>query len=148
MPTLQTLEGFFIGHSTPVNEKLSEIFLQLRISEKTDRGIPLITNTYGRKTIRISNNSILVTLPYNKVNEVGNKVGNKVGNINSEIKLNLSQIKVLAEIRNKPNIKIAELSKVCEISNTAVDKVLKVLKSLGIIQRIGANKNRYWQVKI
>ena len=104
----------------------------------------MITNTYGRKTIKISNNSILVTIPYNKVNEVGNKVGNK----NSEIKLNLSQIKVLAEIRNKPNIAIAELSKVCEISDTAVDKILKTLKSFGIIQRIGANKNGYWQVKI
>ena len=144
LPSLQTLDGFFNGHSIPVNEKLSEIFLQLRISEKRVRGIPLITNTYGRKTIKISNNSILVTIPYNKINEVGNKVGNK----NSEIKLNLSQIKVLAEIRNKPNITIAELSKVCEISDTAVDKVLKVLKSLGIIQRIGANKNGYWQVKI
>ena len=100
----------------------------------------MITNTYGRKTIKISNNSILVTIPYNKVNEVGNK--------NSEIKLNLSQIKVLAEMRNKPNITISELSKVCEISYTAVDKILKVLKSSGIIQRIGANKNGYWQVSI
>ncbi len=54
---------------------------------------------------------------------------------------------MLAEIRNKPNITIAELSEVCEISNTAVDKVLKVLKSLGIIQRIGANKNGHWQIK-
>ena len=87
-------------------------------------------------------------IPYSKVNEVGNKVGNKIGNKNSELKLNLSQIKVLAEIRNKPNITIAELSKVCEISDTAVDKILKVLKSSGIIQRIGANKNGYWQVKI
>jgi len=129
LPTLQTLEGFFSGHSIPVNEKLSEIFLQLRISEKTGRGIPLIINTYGRKTIKISNNSILVTIPYNKVDEVGNKVGNK----NSEIKLNLSQIKVLAEIRNKPNITIVELSKVCEISDTAVDKILKALKSFEII---------------
>ena len=34
---LQTLDGFFKGHSIPVNEKLSEIFLQLHISEKTSR---------------------------------------------------------------------------------------------------------------
>ncbi len=62
---------------SPLTKNCQKFFLQLRISEKTGRGIPLITNTYGRKTIKISNNSILVTTPYNKVNEVGNKVGNK-----------------------------------------------------------------------
>lgn len=34
----QTMEGFFSGESVPVNEKLSEIFLQLHISEKSGRG--------------------------------------------------------------------------------------------------------------
>lgn len=34
----QTMEGFFLGDSIPVNEKLSEIFLQLNISEKSGRG--------------------------------------------------------------------------------------------------------------
>lgn len=29
----QTMEGFFLGESIPVNKKLSEIFLQLHISE-------------------------------------------------------------------------------------------------------------------
>lgn len=33
---LQTKAGFFRGHSVPVNEKLSEIFLQLHISEKRE----------------------------------------------------------------------------------------------------------------
>ena len=39
----QTMEGFFLGESIPVNEKLSEIFLQLHISEKSGRGVPKIT---------------------------------------------------------------------------------------------------------
>lgn len=144
LPTLQTLEGFYNGHSIPVNDKLSEIFLQLKISEKTGRGIPLITNTYGKNTIKIANNSILVTIPYNKVNDFVNKEENN----DEEIKLNLSQIKVLAEIRNNPKITIAELAKTCEISDTAVDRILKLLKSYNIIQREGANKNGYWKVLI
>lgn len=37
LTSLQTLEDFFSGHSIPVNKKLSEIFLQLRISERTGR---------------------------------------------------------------------------------------------------------------
>ena len=35
IPAGQTMEGFFLGVSVPVNEKLSEIFLQLHISEKS-----------------------------------------------------------------------------------------------------------------
>ena len=42
IPPGQTMEGFFLGESVPVNEKLSEIFLQLHISEKSGRGVPKI----------------------------------------------------------------------------------------------------------
>ena len=42
---------------------------------------------------------LTVTISFNRANE-NNKVGNKVGNKN----LNNSQIKVLAEIRNNPNV--------------------------------------------
>lgn len=77
---LQTKAGFFRGHSVPVNEKLSEIFLQLHISEKTGRGIPVISSEYGEGAFDFSDNDITVTIPFNFINEVGDKVGNKVGN--------------------------------------------------------------------
>ena len=51
---LQTINGFYKGHSIPVNEKLSELFLQLHISEKTGRGIPKIIEVYGKESIDIS----------------------------------------------------------------------------------------------
>lgn len=38
IPHGQTIEGFFRGESIPVNARLSEIALQLHISEKTGRG--------------------------------------------------------------------------------------------------------------
>ena len=43
IPPGQTMEGFFAGESVPVNQKLSDIFLQLHISEQTGRGVPKIT---------------------------------------------------------------------------------------------------------
>jgi predicted HTH transcriptional regulator len=101
---LQTINGFYKGHSIPVNEKLSELFLQLHISEKTGRGIPKIIEVYGKESIDISDDTILVTIPFNRVNKVGDKVGDKVGNKVGNKNLNISQIKVLAEIRNNPNI--------------------------------------------
>ncbi len=67
------------------------------------------------------------------MSHVGDKVGDKVGNKN----LNISQIKVLAEIRNNPNITKAELMIKCELGRTSIDN---------IIERVGSNKTGYWKV--
>ena len=50
LPPRQTMRGFFAGESIPVNKKLSEIFLQLHISEKTGRGVPKIVERCGRSS--------------------------------------------------------------------------------------------------
>ena len=68
-----TMEGFFLGESIPVNEKLSEIFLQLHISEKSGRGVPKITEMYGEDAFSFRENSIVVTIPFERINKVGNK---------------------------------------------------------------------------
>ena len=76
LPPKQTLEGFFAGESVPVNQKLSDIFLQLHISERTGRGVPRITEIYGRETYEFRENSIVVTIPFNKLSK-GKNVSNK-----------------------------------------------------------------------
>lgn len=63
----QTIEGFFAGESVPVNKKLSEIFLQLHISEKSGRGVPKIIETYGKEAFEFRENSIVVTIPFNRL---------------------------------------------------------------------------------
>lgn len=72
----QTIEGFYLGESVPVNEKLSEIFAQLRISDKSGRGVPKIIENYSKDAFDFRENSIVVTIPFNKNRKVGNKVGN------------------------------------------------------------------------
>ena len=67
MPPDQTLEGFFSGVSIPVNQKLSEIFLQLHISEKSGRGVPRITQTYGKEAFQFRDNAIAVTIPFDRL---------------------------------------------------------------------------------
>lgn len=134
---LQTKAGFFRGHSVPVNEKLSEIFLQLHISEKTGRGIPVISSEYGEGAFDFSDNDITVTIPFNFINEVGDKVGNK--------SLNDFQTRVLAEIRNNPNITKPQLMIICHLGKTSIDKIISVLKEKGYIKRIESNKSGYWK---
>ena len=69
LPPKQTIEGFYAGESVPVNEALSKIFIQLHITEHTGRGIPKITSVYGKENIRIKENNILVTIPYNRLGD-------------------------------------------------------------------------------
>ena len=67
LPPGQTKEGFFAGVSIPVNRKLSEIFLQLHISEKSGRGVPGIVHEYGEEAFEFKDNAIVVTIPLNRL---------------------------------------------------------------------------------
>ena len=67
LPPRQTKEGFYHGRSIPVKLKLSEIFIQLHISERTGRGVPRIVEKYGEGAFEFADNSIVVTIPYNRL---------------------------------------------------------------------------------
>lgn len=143
LPKGQTKNGFFLGESIPVNEKLSEIFLQLHLSEKSGRGVPKIVEQYGKDAFEFRENSIVVTIPFNWINKVGNKVGNKVSNK----PLSANRELILKEMRNNPNVTKQQLSTLLGISTTAIDKNINFLKLNNYIERIGENKNGYWKVK-
>ena len=68
LPPGQTKEGFFGGVSVPVNKKLSEILLQLHISEKSGRGVPRIVKVYGQEVFEFRDNAIVVTIPFDRLN--------------------------------------------------------------------------------
>ncbi len=69
LPPKQTVEGFFAGESVPVNPALSRIFIQLHITEHTGRGVPKIIEAYSQENIRFNENSITVTIPYDRLGE-------------------------------------------------------------------------------
>ena len=142
----QTMEGFFAGESVPVNKKLSEILLQLHISEKTGRGVPKITQRYGKEAYEFRENSIVVTIPFNWINVMGDKSNDKVNDKNTESILNHTQARILAEIRNNPNITKPRLAEILKFGKTTIDKGITVLKKYGYIERVGSNKSGYWRV--
>ena len=138
--------GFFNGSSLPVNESLASIFLQLRISERSGRGVPKIVSKYGKQAIKIEKNRITVTIPFNKINVnkfnvVSDKVYNKV-----DFKLNKSQDTILKLIRYNPNITADQMAIQVGISVPAIKKNLKQLTDNNIIKRVGAKKNVYWEI--
>lgn len=133
----------------PVNEKLSEIFAQLRISDKSGRGVPKIVESYTRNAFQFRDNSIVVTIPFDSIRKVGNEVGNKVGNNTIATRkhgLNSTRERILSEMRHNRNITKAELVVLIGISDTAIDNNIRCLRNNGFIKRIGENKNGYWEV--
>ena len=160
LPAEQDEKGFYDGVSLPVNESLASIFLQLRLSERSGRGVPKIVKRYGKGAIQISQNSILVTIPFEKIGvnsfsvsepKVSDKVSFKVshnGKCQSEFgKLNPSQEKILSGIRDNPNVTIRSLMLLTGLSEPGVKKNLRILQEKEIIQRIGARKNGYWKIR-
>ena len=73
---------------------------------------------------------------------MGDKVGDKVG----DKTLNGSQVRVLAEIRNNPNITKQELEIICCLGKTSIDNIIKISKEKGYIERVESNKTGYWKV--
>jgi len=147
LPPSQTKEGFFLGESVPVNEKLSEIFLQLHISEKSGRGVPKIVETYGREAFTFRENSIVVTIPFNRIHQVGKKLGSKsTDRVSVRKPLNERRKLILSEMRDNPNITKTELQKILKISGTAVDNNIAFLRRNGYIERIGSRRGGYWNV--
>lgn len=54
---------------------------------------------------------------------------------------------ILEFLRKDKNITVAELSKISNKSVRTINRIISLLKSKGLIERIGSNKNGYWKVK-
>ena len=144
-----TIEDFYKGTSEPVNKKLSDIFLQLHISEKTGRGVPTILDHYGEKAFEFEENWISVTIPFNYINVVNYQPKIKVDNDGGkqiEIKLNKTQEKTIKLLRNDSNTTSIIIMKKLGLGHSAVSKNLIKLQKIGIIERIGSKKGGYWKV--
>ena len=79
-------------------------------------------------------------------NKSGNKTGNNPGDRDAAQRLTPSQISILGEIRNNPNITKKQLQEKLGLGKSTVDLGIKVLRENGSIERIGSNKTGYWKI--
>ena len=54
--------------------------------------------------------------------------------------------KILAMMRENPQVTIAELAKTTGLSDRAVKKSIKKLKEGGLLRRVGPDKGGHWEV--
>lgn len=62
------------------------------------------------------------------------------------VKVTLNQKKILEVIKNNPQITQEELANVIGLTRKSINSNMKKLQENGLLKRIGADKNGYWQV--
>lgn len=150
LPYGQTLDGFYEGKSQPRSRELAEIFLQLRISERSGRGVSKIVENYGKKAFEIKEDFIKVSLIFHRINVLSYHVEadqDKKSLGKTQKKGALIMERIVTEMLNNPNIKTEELMAILRLSKTSVQKYIRLLTEQGSIKRVGSTKAGYWQVK-
>ena len=166
LPSGLTKGEFFRGISRPVNTKLQKIFGQLGYVEQTGHGVPLIVMHYGMQAFNISENFINVTIPFNPsfnqsgdtFSETTKENGLKISEaelfeayakqLAKKERLNDAQRIILKLLLQDPDFTLHELSAKSGFSVSYVRKILDALRDKKIVERVGANKNGYWKVKV
>lgn len=145
LPHTLSIDEFYRGISKPRNVRLMKIFSDLDIVDHTGHGVPIIIEKYGREAFDISDNHIIVTIPFNQevVNSIN--VGVNVG-VNVDENLNEIERKIIALVLNDPTLTAEKISGHIEKSKRTAERYLKALQEKGYIERIGTDKKGNWKV--
>ena len=130
-------EDFYSGVSRPVNIGLFKIMGQLNMIEQTGHGNLVIVDKYGKDAFSINENHIIVTIPFAFTPSM------KQVDVNG---LTPIQTKILMAIKENPTFTMKDIAAFCQLGTTRVGEVIKSLKEIGKLERIGANKGGYWKV--
>ncbi|MBP5551265.1 MAG: putative DNA binding domain-containing protein [Bacilli bacterium] len=147
LPNGQTIEGFYEGKSKPRCIELANIFLQLRISERSGRGVNKIVDTYGKDAFDIEKDFIKVTIEYNRV-LAHHMSASEQETIEKVSKSKKHMDDIVSEMRNNPNITTLELMSILGLKKTSIQKYIGMLKEDGVIEHVGATKKGYWKILV
>lgn len=137
LPHTLSLEDFYRGISKPRNIRLMKIFSDLDIVDHTGHGVPIIIEKYGRGAFEISDNHIIVTIPFDL--EV-------MKSINVGVNINKNERQIIELILNDPTLTAEKLSIEINKTKRTAERYLKSLQEKEYIERSGSNKNGYWKV--
>ncbi len=141
--------GFLAGKSKPRCNELAEIFLQLRLSERSGRGVTKIYDRYGEDVFDINDNFIKVTITFAFERKFGNDyVENKeVPSVVHKTKKSLEVKKrILEEMIRNPKVTTNDLMSITNLGKTSIQKYIKELTESHLIERVGSTKSGYWKV--
>ena len=86
------------------------------------RGVPKIVGAYGRESILIEKNFIVVAIPFNRINVTPFELNEGKPTINPTLRLTKVQSAILGEISKNPNITQAELSSLLKYQRSSISE--------------------------
>lgn len=146
LPNKQTKSGFFAGKSKPRCNELAEVFLQLRISERSGRGVTKIVDTYGADVIEIAEDYIKVTIPFAYERYFGVSITEQKTEQKPLTQTERIKSIILAEMRHNASITTNQLMELTNLKKTSIQNYLRELTLNGFIRRVGSKKGGYWEV--
>ena len=154
LPDKWTVEKLLKKHSSrPFNPLIANAFFRAGLIEAWGRGIqrmfdscknagtpkPRIIYEEGDLWVEfrfsLSYLRIIAALPNNR--KLDEKLDEKLSSV---------RIKIIRLMYKNPMITVTELAQILEISRTAIDKNIQILKSKGYVSRIGGAKGGRWEI--
>ena len=136
-----TKEEFLEGFSLPKNKELMKVFNDLDLVEQMGTGIIRILQSYNKDSFEFFPNFIRVTFPFNE---------NKFKTNTKEIKNNnLTEIQnsIIGLMLDSPTITQETLARLLDVNIRTIQRNMKTLIDVGLIERIGATKKGEWIVR-
>ena len=136
-----TKEEFLEGFSLPKNKELMKVFNDLNLVEQMGTGIIRILQSYNKDSFEFFPNFIRVTFPFNE---------NKFKLIKKEIQnnnLTETQNNIIGLMLDSPTITQETLARLLVVNIRTIQRNIKILMEIGLVERTGATKKGEWKVK-
>ena len=156
----QSKEDFFSCSSMPRNRELMRVFKDVGLVEQLGSGMSRILKYYDKDIFIISDHFIKVVFPFSIKNTIDGREediskrengiinGTINGIINGTINGTDEEKKIIiAKMVENPRITIKAMSDYTGYSVRKVNRIIKELKEMGIVERKGANKTGYWAIQ-
>ena len=136
------LERFFRNLLLGEENELKNRFTHLQYDEYIKK---FGENAFSREKVTVIGEK--VTVNDENVTVSGEKitVNDEKINANAE-KITVNQQKIIDELQKNPKATQDELAKLVGIAKVNINKNMKKLQELGIIRRVGADKNGWWEI--
>lgn len=136
-----TKEEFLEGFSLPKNKELMKVFNDLDLVEQMGTGIIRILQSYNKESFEFFPNFIRVTFPFNE---------NKFKIAKKEIQnnnLTETQNNIIGLMLDSPTITQETLARLLNVNIRTIQRNIKILMDMRLVERTGATKKGEWIVR-
>lgn len=141
----QSMEDFFSCSSMPRNRELMRVFKDIGLVEQLGSGMSRILNAYDRNIFDISEHFIKVIFPFAIApKEIQLSIGNDNGDDNGDD----MTLRLLQFLQNNAAATAKQISSALSISERRTSRMIKQLKDMGKIRRIGSDRKGYWEINL